>query len=60
MQDQMKFSEHVQVSLECGHPNKNAGEMCENCGQVVPGVQSKAELPKELAGQELKEPAKEE
>lgn len=41
MQDQLKQSDQVAVRLECGHPNKNAGELCELCGQTVPGVQSK-------------------
>lgn len=39
MQDKMTQSDQVAVRLECGHPNKNAGELCELCGQTVPGVQ---------------------
>jgi hypothetical protein len=43
--DRMQMGDGFSMGLECGHPNKNAGETCELCGQVVPGapeVQSKA------------------
>lgn len=35
MNDAMKMSDGVAMSLECGHPNKNEGEFCENCGHIV-------------------------
>jgi hypothetical protein len=45
MNDSMKMGDGFSLGLECGHPNKNAGETCELCGKVVPEpvVQSKAE-----------------
>lgn len=57
MNDRMTQRENVAVQLACGHPHKKAGEQCELCGQTVPDTQSTAVEPKELAGQELKEPA---
>ncbi len=45
-QDQMKLGDQFAIRLECGHPNKNAGERCELCGKTVPGVQLSAEQEK--------------
>lgn len=59
MIDKMRQADNVAVQLECGHPNKKAGEMCTLCGQVVPGVQSTADTLKEPAGQGLKDSAHE-
>lgn len=42
MNDSMAMGDGISMGLECGHPNKNAGETCELCGKVVPGVQSTA------------------
>lgn len=36
MQDKMQQREGVAIRLECGHPNKHAGELCELCGETVP------------------------
>jgi hypothetical protein len=38
MNDKMIFGDGVAVKLDCGHPYKKAGELCELCGQTVPGV----------------------
>lgn len=43
MNDEMKQTEQFAVNLACGHPNKNAGELCELCGQTVPGVAATAQ-----------------
>lgn len=39
MNDAMNQREDFAVKLECGHPNKHAGQHCELCGQTVPGDQ---------------------
>jgi hypothetical protein len=54
MNDKMEQGDGVAVQLACGHPNKNAGEHCELCGQTVAGVtKSPADEagPAEIAGQ---------
>ena len=45
MNDRMQQGDGVAVQLECGHPFKNAGELCELCGQIVPGVAAQAAEP---------------
>lgn len=36
MRDGFVLGDGAVLKLECGHPNKNEGEWCENCGQQVP------------------------
>jgi len=35
MQDAMKQSDDVAVSLECAHPGVKAGEVCQLCGKTL-------------------------
>lgn len=43
MNDGMKMGDGLAIRLACGHPNKKAGELCENCGEVVPTQESENE-----------------
>jgi hypothetical protein len=36
--DRFHLGDGLAVKLECGHPNKKAGELCDLCGAVVPEV----------------------
>jgi hypothetical protein len=45
MNDAMSQGDQLAVKLDCGHPNKKAGELCELCGRTVPGVAAQAAEP---------------
>jgi hypothetical protein len=58
MNDKMTQGDQVAVKLDCGHPNKNVGELCDLCGQTVPGVAAETEVPSQPTSSESKsEPA---
>lgn len=35
MQDAMKQTDGIAVSMECGHPGVKAGEVCQLCGKTL-------------------------
>ena len=52
MNDAMKMGDGYKHKIECGHPNKNAGELCELCGQVVPQTAETGKQEEKVSAQE--------
>ena len=50
--DRMRMGDGLQMGLECGHPGKKPGEICELCGQQLEGQQSQERTIEQQAGME--------